>query len=78
MKVLFNDVGSVNETIAPELNEAMQRVLRSGWFILGQEVEAFELEFAAYCGVKYCIGVAPGTEALQLVLLACGIGRAMK
>ncbi len=74
MKVLFNDVKAVNETIASELNEAIHRVLRSGWFILGRELESFEAEFAAYCAVKHCIGVASGTEALQLALLACGVG----
>jgi dTDP-3-amino-3,4,6-trideoxy-alpha-D-glucose transaminase len=74
MKVLFNDVKAVNDTIASDLDGAFKRVLRSGWFILGQEVESFEAEFAAYCGVKHCIGVASGTEALQLALLACGIG----
>lgn len=74
MKVLFNDVKSVNDTIAPDLDGAFQRVMRSGWFILGEEVEAFEAEFAAYCGVNHCIGVASGTEAIQLALLACGVG----
>lgn len=74
MKVLFNDVKSANDAIASELDGAFQRVLRSGRFILGQEVESFEAEFAAYCGVQHCIGVASGMEALQLSLLACGIG----
>ncbi len=74
MKVLFNDVKSINDTIASELNEAIQRVIDSGWFILGRELESFEGEFAAFCGVNHCVGVASGTEALQLALLACGIG----
>jgi dTDP-4-amino-4,6-dideoxygalactose transaminase len=75
MKVLFNDVKAVNDTIAPELDAAFQRVLHSGWFIMGQELEAFEREFATYCEAGYCIGVASGTEAIQLALLACGVGR---
>lgn len=75
MKILFNDVRAVNETIARELKEAVDRVLHSGWFILGRELESFEAEFAAYCEVKHCVGVASGTEALQLALLACGVGR---
>lgn len=75
MQVLFNDVKSVNDTVASDLQEAIRRVLDSGWFILGRELESFEAEFAAYCGVEHCIGVASGTEALQLALLACGIGR---
>jgi len=74
MKVLFNDIKAVHETIGPEMDEAIHRVLGSGWFILGQELESFETEFAAYCGVSHCIGVASGTEALQLALLACDIG----
>lgn len=74
MKVLFNDVKSVNGTIASDLDEAFERVTRSGLFILGEEVETFEAEFAAYCGVNHCVGVASGTEAIQLALLACGIG----
>ncbi|MFB0534201.1 MAG: DegT/DnrJ/EryC1/StrS family aminotransferase [Anaerolineae bacterium] len=60
--------------IKGEVNEAVARVLESGWFILGQEVEAFEREFAAYCGLSHGIGVGSGTEALHLALLACGVG----
>jgi dTDP-4-amino-4,6-dideoxygalactose transaminase len=74
MKVLFNDVKAAHDAIASELDGAIQRVMHSGRFILGREVEAFEAEFAAYCGVSHCVGVASGTEALQLALLACGIG----
>ncbi len=57
-----------------EIDEAIERVLQSGWYILGQEVKSFELEFAAYIGVKHCIGVGSGTEALHLALRACGVG----
>ena len=57
-----------------EINEAVARVLESGWFILGQEVEAFEEEFATYCGLSHGIGVGSGTEALHLALLACEVG----
>ncbi len=57
-----------------ELDEAYARVMESGWYILGPEVEAFEAEFARYCGTKFCIGVANGLEALHLVLRAWGIG----
>ena len=57
-----------------ELEEAALRVVRSGWYILGPEVEAFEAEFAAYCGTRHCVGVANGLEALELVLRAWGIG----
>jgi dTDP-3-amino-3,4,6-trideoxy-alpha-D-glucose transaminase len=61
-------------SIQPELDAAIARVLASGNFILGTEVEAFEREFAEYCEVAHAIGVDSGTSALQLSLLACGIG----
>ena len=48
--------------------------MRSAWYVLGREVEAFEQEFAAYCGVKHCVGVGNGLEALHLILRAYGIG----
>jgi dTDP-4-amino-4,6-dideoxygalactose transaminase len=57
-----------------EIDSAIQRVLNSGWYILGREVESFEREFAAYIGVGHAIGVASGTDALELSLRACGVG----
>lgn len=57
-----------------EIDSAIERVLNSGWYILGREVEAFEQEFAAYIGVGHAIGVASGTDALELSLRACGVG----
>jgi dTDP-4-amino-4,6-dideoxygalactose transaminase len=74
MKVPFYDLRAINCGIASELEAAYQRVLDSGWFILGREVEAFEAEFAGYCGAKYCVGVGNGLEALHLTLRAMGIG----
>ncbi len=56
-----------------EIDAAIQRVLDSGWYILGREVEAFERAFAAYVGVSHAIGVANGTDALELTLRACGV-----
>ena len=56
-----------------EIDEAVGRVLNSGWYILGQEVKAFEDEFAAYIGVQHGIGVARGTDALQLALRTLGV-----
>ncbi len=61
-------------TIKEETDAAVHRVLRSGWFILGDEVRAFEREFAAYCGTRHAIGVGNGTDALMLALKALGIG----
>lgn len=56
------------------LDQAYQHFMESGWYILGEEVEAFEQEFAAYVGGKHCIGVGNGLEALQLILMGYGIG----
>lgn len=59
-----------------EIDAAVQRVLQSGWYILGAEVDAFEREFAGYCGVRHAVGLNSGTDALELALRACGIGPA--
>src|SRR6185295_9840503 len=56
------------------LAEALERVTRSGRYILGPEVEAFEEEFARYLGVRHCVGVANGTDALTIALKAAGVG----
>ena len=68
------DLKKQYESIRPELDDAIARVLAKGSFILGAEVVAFEEEFAEYCGVSHSVGVASGTDALQLALLACGVG----
>lgn len=59
--------------VAAEYGKALERVVRRGRFILGGEVRHFEREFAAFCGSKYCVGVANGTEALQIALRLSGI-----
>lgn len=56
-----------------QIMAAVERVLESGWYILGREVAAFEQEFAAYCGAAQCIGVASGTDAVALALKSCGV-----
>lgn len=61
-------------SLQPELGAAVDRVLASGWFLLGPETEAFEAEFAAFCGRRHAVAVASGTEALRLALRALGIG----
>jgi len=61
--------------ISPEISRAIQRVLKSGWFILGEELERFEDEFSKYVGTKYAIGVNSGSDALLLALQALGIGK---
>ena len=57
-----------------EIDAALKRTIESGWYILGEEVATFELEFAAYLGVTHAIGVGSGTEALHLALRACEVG----
>ena len=66
----FLDLKAVNQQYRNELLEAASRVIGSGWYIRGREVEAFEEEFATYCGTEKCIGVANGLDALTLVLRA--------
>ena len=66
--IKFLDLQKINEQYNPEFKEVFNKVLKSGWFILGKEVENFENEFAAYCGTKYCIGVANGLDALILII----------
>lgn len=70
----INDLSRHVQPIQGQLNEAIQRVLSSGWFVLGPEVAAFEREFADYCGVPHCVTVANGTDALELSLRALDIG----
>lgn len=74
MTIPFLDVKSAYLELQEELDAAYHRVMDSGWYILGEEVEAFESEFSAYCGVKHCIGVGNGLDALHLILRAYGIG----
>jgi dTDP-3-amino-3,4,6-trideoxy-alpha-D-glucose transaminase len=68
------DLKAQYQSIRREVDGAMSRVLKRGVFILGEEVSAFEREFASYCGVSEAVGVGSGTAALHLALLACGVG----
>lgn len=74
VQIPFLDLGAINNSHRAGLEAAFKRVLDSGWFIMGKELEAFEAEFAAYCGTKQCIGVGNGLEALHLILRAMEIG----
>ncbi|KYG64728.1 aminotransferase [Bdellovibrio bacteriovorus] len=66
----FLNLKEINLAHKEELTQAFERVLNSGYFIMGPELEAFEREFAEYCGTKHCIGVANGLDALVLILEA--------
>ena len=63
MKVPFLSLTAVHDEIGPQLDEAYRRVIRSGWYILGEEVEAFEQRFARFCGARHCVGVGNGRIA---------------
>jgi Predicted pyridoxal phosphate-dependent enzyme apparently involved in regulation of cell wall biogenesis len=68
MSVPFLDLRALNARYADELKAAAARVIDSGWYVLGEELEAFEDEFAAYCGNRHAIGVGNGMDALTLIL----------
>ena len=68
MKIPFLDYRAVNEPYFEEIQAAVKRVLESGWYVLGTEVDNFEKEYAAYCGTERCVGVSSGLDALVLIL----------
>ena len=72
--IRFLDLRAIHATIAGELQEAAARVVASGWYVLGPEVEAFEQEWATYVGASHCVSVGNGLDALTLTLRALGIG----
>jgi dTDP-4-amino-4,6-dideoxygalactose transaminase len=73
-KIPFLDLQLPHQELRNELAGAFSRVLDSGWFVLGNEVKQFEVEFADYCNVSHCVGVANGLDALHLILRAYSIG----
>ena len=75
MNIPFLDVKASYLELHVELDIAYKRVMASGWYVLGEEVEKFECEYASYCGVKHCIGVGNGLEALHMILRAYEIGQ---
>ena len=70
LNISFLDLRSVNQQYRTELIAACTRIIDSGWYIGGSELEQFEQQFASYCGTKYAIGVANGLDALILTLRA--------
>lgn len=74
IRIPYLDLKAVNAEIQSELDRAYAQVMASGWFILGKAVEVFESAFADYVGVRHCVGVGNGLEALHLILRAYGIG----
>jgi dTDP-3-amino-2,3,6-trideoxy-4-keto-D-glucose/dTDP-3-amino-3,4,6-trideoxy-alpha-D-glucose/dTDP-2,6-dideoxy-D-kanosamine transaminase len=72
-RIPLNDVSRPARAIGHQQTRALDRVLKRGWYILGPENEAFEQAFAAYCGVNHAIGVANGTDAIELALRALGV-----
>ncbi|WP_298401586.1 DegT/DnrJ/EryC1/StrS aminotransferase family protein [uncultured Chloroflexus sp.] len=73
-RVPFGNLQRSHQALQAELLAAAERVIASGWYILGAEVAGFEREFATLCGVEHCVGVASGAEALYLALAAAGVG----
>src|SRR5450755_1916085 len=74
VKVPYLDLKAQYQSIKPEIDAAIAKVLDSCQFVLGSEVSGFEQEFAAYCGTAQCIALNSGTSALHLALLAAGVG----
>lgn len=73
MRVPFLDLGAAYEELAPELDAAYREVMGSGRFLFGEQLAAFEAEYAAYCGARECAGVGSGFDALALGLRALGV-----
>ena len=74
MNILPNDLHRQYSLHAAEYEEKALEVLRSGWYILGKEVEAFEAEWAAYIGARHCVGLASGLDALWISFRLLGVG----
>ena len=74
MRILANDLKRQYDLHAAEYEAKALQVLRSGWYILGSEVEAFEREWAAMVGTRYCVGLASGLDALWIAFRLLGIG----
>jgi len=75
MRVPFLQVGATYQELKAEIDRAYHRLMESGWYLFGEELEGFEREFAAYCDAPFCVGVANGLDALTLLLKAHGVGQ---
>ena len=73
MTIPMGNLVAEYESLRGEIDAAIRRVLERGAYTLGPELEAFEEEFAAYCGARHAVGVASGTAGLMLALLACNL-----
>lgn len=69
-RIPYLDLKSINDTFEPQLSSAVTNAVSSGRYLMGQEVQGFEQEFAQYCGAQHCVAVGNGLEALQLMLMA--------
>ena len=74
MRIPFLGLKPTYLELKDEFNAAWHRVMDSGWYLLGSELESFEQEYAAYCDAKHCVGVGSGLDALPLALRAWKIG----
>ena len=74
MRIPFLELKPTYLELKDEFDAAWHRVMDSGWYLLGSELESFEKEYAAYCGAKHCVGVGSGLDALHLALRAWEIG----
>ncbi len=68
--IKYCDLKSITESYQPQLSEAVNKAIQSGWYVLGNEVMNFEQEFAKFCGCRYCIGTGNGLDALTIIMLA--------
>ena len=73
-RIPMRDLRREYNLISSDIDDAIERVVKRGWFVLGEEVKRFEAEWAAYCGVSHAVGVGNGTDAIHLALLAAGVG----
>jgi dTDP-4-amino-4,6-dideoxygalactose transaminase len=68
--IKFLDIQKITDSFEPDISKAVEKVIKRGWFLLGEELSCFEKEYAKYIGSKHCIGVANGLDALRLILKA--------